>query len=58
MKINKNKELTLQKKYGEKSKDKESLLNEHLLKYNITELNNNKTNNDNQSILINNAVKI
>ena len=58
-KINKNKKLTLQnlrKKFGEKSKDKISILNDHLLKYNITELNNNKTNNDNKSILINNAV--
>ena len=64
-KINKNKELTLQnlrKKFREKSKDKISILNEHLLKYNITELNNNnnnnniKQNNDNKSILINNAV--
>ena len=60
-KINKNKKLTLQnlrKKFGEKSKD---ILNEHLLKYNITELNhtnnnNIKPNNDNKSILINNAV--
>ena len=62
-KINKNKKLTLQnlrKKFGEKSKDKISILNEHLMKYNITELsnnaNNNKINNDNKSILINNAV--
>ena len=58
-KINKNKKLTLQnlrKKIGEKSKDNIPILNEHLLKYNITELNNNKTNNDNKSILINNAV--
>ena len=57
--VNKNKKLTLQnlrKKFGEKSKDKVSLLNEHILKYNITELNSNKTNNDNKSILINNAV--
>ena len=62
--INKNRKLTLQnlrKNFGEKSKDKISLLNERLLKYNITELNNNnnvirKQNNDNKSILINNAV--
>ena len=66
-KINKNKKLTLQnirKKFGEKSKDKISL-NEHILKYNITELNSNNNNNnishnkhinDNKSILINNAV--
>ena len=63
--INKNKKLTLQnlrKQFQEKSKDKISLLNEHILKYNITELNNNtnnhnlKHNNDNKSILINNAV--
>ena len=63
-KINKNKKLTLQnlrKKFREKSKDKISILNDHLLKYNITELNSNnnnniKNNNDNKSILINNAV--
>ena len=61
--ITKNRKLTLQnlrKKFGEKSKDKISLLNERLLKYNITELNNNninsKQNHDNKSILINNAV--
>ena len=63
-KINKNKKkLTLQnlrKKFGEKSKDRISLLNEQLLKYNITELNTNNINtnknNDSKSILINNAV--
>ena len=60
-KINKEKKLTLQnlrKKFGEKSKDKISILNEHLLKYNITELNNNHNNqnNDSKTILINNAV--
>ena len=60
-KINKNRKLTLQnlrKQFGDKSKDKISILNEHFLKYNITELNNNKqnNNNDNKSILINNAV--
>ena len=60
-KINKNRKLTLQnlrKQFGDKSKDKISILNDHFLKYNITELNNNKQNNinDNKSILINNAV--
>ena len=60
-KINKNTKLTLQnlrKQFGEKSKDKISILNDHFLKYNITELNNNNNNqnNDNKSILINNAV--
>ena len=62
-KVNKNKKLTLQnirKKFGENKKNKISLLDEHLLKYNITELNsyniNNNKQNDNKSILINNAV--
>ena len=62
-KANKNKKLTLQnirKKFGENKKNKISLLDEHLLKYNITELNsynvNNNKQNDNKSILINNAV--
>ena len=62
-KANKNKKLTLQnirKKFGENKKNKISLIDEHLLKYNITELNsynvNNNKQNDNKSILINNAV--
>ena len=62
-KVNKNKKLTLQnirKKFGENNKNKISLLDEHILKYNITELNsyniNNNKQNDNKSILINNAV--
>jgi 5'-AMP-activated protein kinase catalytic alpha subunit len=62
-KVNKNKKLTLQnirKKFGENNKNKISLLDEPLLKYNITELNsynnNNNKQNDNKSILINNAV--
>ena len=62
-KVNQNKKLTLQnirKKFCENKKNKITLLDEHLLKYNITELNpyniNNNKQNDNKSILINNAV--